>query len=181
MKKSLVGVDVANAMQQRLIQQRSFDRRLASPKECDELFERNGKRFGTGPFVFCVGRDDGETAKAAGVDKTKLFAAAQGQDSMGVRGDGGLGCGDQQASGHAEVYEELRGRLFAREIDDDGLANAVDAVDAAASKGLDDFVRRRFERLRLVAGPDRADGLAVNAFVDAVGDRFDFGEFGHAF
>ena len=35
--------------------------------------------------------------------------------------------------------------------------------------------------MRLVAGPDGADGLAVDSFVDAVGYGFDFGEFGHAF
>ncbi len=38
-----------------------------------------------------------------------------------------------------------------------------------------------FEGLGLVAGPDGADGLAVDALVDAVGYGFDFGEFGHAF
>ena len=67
------------------------------------------------------------------------------------------------------------------EIDDDGLADAVDAVDAAAGESFDDLVGRGLEGLGLVAGPDGADRLAVDALVDAVGYGFDFGEFGHAF
>ncbi|MCU1248712.1 MAG: hypothetical protein JWQ49_1741 [Edaphobacter sp.] len=56
----------------------------------------------------------------------------------------------------------------------------MDALDAAAGEGFDDLVGWGLEGLGLVAGPDRADGLAVNAGVDAVGYGFDFGEFGHA-
>ena len=41
------------------------------------------------------------------------------------------------------------------------------------------LVGRGLEGLGLVAGPDGADGLAVDAGVDAVGYGFDFGEFGH--
>ena len=39
-------------------------------------------------------------------------------------------------------------------IDDDGLAYAVDAVDAAAGEDFDDLVGRGLEGLGLVAGPD---------------------------
>ena len=100
---------------------------------------------------------------------------------MGVRRDGRSGVGDEQAAGHAQVDQELR-RLFLRlTVDDDGLADAVDAVDAAAGERFGDLVGRRFEGLRLVAGPDGADGLAVDAGMDAVGYGFDFGKLGHAF
>ena len=98
---------------------------------------------------------------------------------MGVGRDGSVRGGDEEASGHAEMDEELSGLFASGEIDDDGLAYAMDAVDTAAGEDLDDLVGGGFEGLGLVAGPDRADGLAVDALVDAVGYRFDFGEFGH--
>ena len=56
----------------------------------------------------------------------------------------------------------------------------MDAIDAAAGEDFDDLVGGRLEGLGLVAGPDGADGLAVDALVDAVGYGFDFGELGHA-
>ena len=62
-----------------------------------------------GPSYFVSGCDDGEASEAAGVDEAKFFAAAEGEDGVGVGRDGGVGGGDEQAAGHAEVDEELRG------------------------------------------------------------------------
>jgi hypothetical protein len=98
---------------------------------------------------------------------------------VGVWREGCIGGRDEEAARHTEVDEELRGFFLAAQIDDDGLADAVDALDAAACEELDDLVRRRFEGLGFVAGPDGADDLAVNAGVNAVSYRFDFGELGH--
>ena len=100
---------------------------------------------------------------------------------MGVGWDGGVGRGDEQAAGHAQVDQELGGFFVMGEVDDDGFAYAVDAVDAAVGEGFGDGFGRGLEGLGLVAGPDAADGLAVDALVNAVGYSFDFGEFGHAF
>jgi len=86
---------------------------------------------------------------------------------------------DEEPSGHPKMNEKLRRHLLSAEIHDDSLADAMDPVDAAARECLNDLVRRRFEGLRLVAGPYRPDGLSVNAFVNAIGDSFDFGQFGH--
>ena len=61
-------------------------------------------------------------------------------------------------------------------IDDDGFADSVDVLDAAAGEGFDDLVGRGFEGLGLVAGLYTDKGLAVDAGVDAVGYGFDFGE-----
>lgn len=99
---------------------------------------------------------------------------------MGVRRDGRIRRGDEQAASHAEMDEKLGLALFSVQIDNDGLADAMNALDAAAGESLDNLVGRGFEGLRLVAGPDGADGLAVDTGVDAVGDGFNFGEFGHA-
>ena len=92
---------------------------------------------------------------------------------------------DQQAAAHAEVDEKLCGLFgasgFASEVEGDGLAYAVDAVDARVGEGLGDKFRRRLKGLGLVAGLDAEDGLAARAGVDSVGYGFYFGEFGHLF
>lgn len=99
--------------------------------------------------------------------------------------------GDEQAARHAEVDEELgntgmrgqrrwdRRRIGSGEVEDDGLADAVDVVDAAASEGGGDEVGGGLEGLGLVAEPYGADPVALDALVDAVGDGFDFGKLGH--
>jgi hypothetical protein len=79
------------------------------------------------------------------------------------------------------VDEELCGFIVAGEIDGDSFTDAVDAVDAGSRENLGDLRGWRLEGLRLVAGPDGEDSLAVDALVDAVGDGFDLGKLGHAF
>jgi hypothetical protein len=71
--------------------------------------------------------------------------------------------------------------LVVGEVDDYGLAYAVDSVDAAVGEGFGYGFGWGLEGLRFVAGPDGADGFAVDTLVDAVGYGFDFGEFGHSF
>ena len=98
-----------------------------------------------------------------------------------MRGNGRVRSGDEEAPRHAEMDEELSWLLTASEVDDDRLADTMDAVDTAAGEDLDDLVRRRLEGLGLVAGPHGADGLPVDALVNAIGDGFDFWEFGHGY
>src|SRR5580698_1090836 len=179
MKKSLVGVDVANAMQQRLVQQCGFNRCLALAEEGDELFETNGQRLGSRAFIRCAWRDEGQAAKAARVDEAELFASTKSENSVGVGWNRRVSRRDEEPSGHPEMNEKLRRHLLSAEVHDDSLADAMDAVDAAARECLNDLIWWRFEGLWLVAGPYRPDGLPVNAFVNAIGDGFDFGELGH--
>ncbi len=77
------------------------------------------------------------------------------------------------------MNEELGGLLLAREVNDDGLADAVHPINPAASQSLNNLVGRRLERLGFVAGPDGTDGLAVDTLMNAIGDGFDFGKLGH--
>lgn len=96
-----------------------------------------------------------------------------------MRRNRGVGRRDQQAAGHAEVDEELRGFFIAGEVDDDSFADAVDSIDPASGERFNNRLRRGLEGLGLVAGPHGADGLALDARVNAVGYGLDFGEFGH--
>ncbi len=65
--ESLVGVDVADAVKERLIQQRRLDRGATAAKESGEVNSGDGQGLGTGAGV---GRTvDGEAAKAPWVDE----------------------------------------------------------------------------------------------------------------
>jgi hypothetical protein len=64
-------------------------------------------------------------------------------------------------------------------IEDDMFAHPVDALNFFARKGAGHLSGAGFEWLRLGAEPDRLDGLASHAFMDATGDSFDFRQFGH--
>jgi hypothetical protein len=59
------------------------------------------------------------------------------------------------------------------------LADAVYEVDAGAGKGFGHRVGGSLEGLLVATEPDGENSLTTDAFVDAAGDGFDFGEFGH--
>ena len=50
-KERLIGVDVANAVEQRLVQQRGLDRRLAATEERDEVVRRDREGLAAGAGV----------------------------------------------------------------------------------------------------------------------------------
>lgn len=178
-EEALVGIDVAYSVEKRLVEQCSFDGGLAIAEEGDKIVERYGKRLPAGAFV--NGIRNGEAAKPAWIDKTQFAAAAESDDSVSVRGDWSIRGGDEEAPRHAQMDKELRGFAIAGQVDDDGLADAMNAIDTAASKGFDDLVRRGFEGLGLIAGPDGADGLTMRTVVDSVGYGLYFRKLGHDF
>src|SRR5438270_12144667 len=100
-------------MEERLVEQRCFDGGFAVAEEGDEVLERNRQRFGSGAVVSRVGGDKGEASEAAGVDEAEFFAAAESENGVSVRRNRRVGRGDEQAAGHAQVDEELRGFLLA--------------------------------------------------------------------
>jgi hypothetical protein len=137
-EESFISVDVAYSVEKRLVEQGGFDGGFAIVEEGDEVFEGDGEGFfaGAGVGFGC----DGEAAEAAGVYEAKFATAAEGEDGVGVGWYGCVWGGDEKASGHAKVDEELGGFFLAGEIDDDGLAYAMNAVDAAAGEDFNDLV-----------------------------------------
>ncbi len=195
-EEAFVGVDVAHAVEQRLVEQRGLDGELAAAEERDEVIGGNGEGFAAGSGEEAgVDGVKGETAETARVDEAQLAAGSEMQHSMGVRREGEPGGGDEQAAGHPEMDQQLglrvrrsgfairRGRAVARasslEVDDDVLADAVDASNAQAGERLRHFCRRGPEGLLISTEPGGDDSVAAEAAVHAVGDGFHFGEFGH--
>ena len=88
--------------------------------------------------------------------------------------DGDVGGGDEEAPCHAEMHDPLQGRFVAGQVEDDVLADTMDEVDARSGEGLGHRIGRGLEGLLVAAEPDRLDAFAADAFIDAVGDGFDF-------
>ncbi len=103
-EEGFVGVDVADAVQDGLVEECGFDGELAAAEEFGEGFRGDGGGFGAGAGV---GAEGTEAAEAAGVDEAEFAAVGEGEDGVGVGGPGDLGGGDEEAAGHAEVDEEL--------------------------------------------------------------------------
>lgn len=186
-EEAFVGVDVADSVKEALVEQGGLDGELASAEERQEVLLGNGKGLASGAVkALFAGLQavQGEAAEAARVDEAELGSSTERKRGVGVRWNGDLGWGDEQASGHAEMDDPLgfglvRG-LAAAEIEDDVLALAVDAVDAEAGEGVGHLGAWGFEGLLVTAEPDGEDALAAHAGVDSVGDGFDFGEFRHS-
>ena len=110
-EEAFVGVDVADAGKQRLVKKRRFDSEFASAKKGCELVFSDGERLRAWR-IECrspVQLAELETAEAARIDETEFAPAGQAQTGMGVRGNGVVRCGDEQAARHSEMDDPLRG------------------------------------------------------------------------
>ena len=76
--------------------------------------------------------------------------------------------------------KELGWFTLACQIDGDGLADTVNAVDAGAGEGFGYLRQRRPKGLRILVQPYIDDSLSMGALVDAVGYGLYFGELGNA-
>ncbi len=84
--------------------------------------------------------------------------------------------GEQELTGHLEMEDERPGALA---LDEEHLAATPDAEDAAAAQGLERPPPAGPEE-RTIEELDRGDGPALDARLERTGDRFDFGQLGHA-
>ena len=121
----------------------------------------------------------GEAAEAAGIDEAKVAAGLRDRTAWVC---GGMGTSAAETSRRPVMPRwtiHCRGVLLASEVEDDVLADAMYEVDAGAGEGFGHGIGRSLEGLLVATEPDGENSLATDAFVDAAGDGFDFGEFGH--
>ena len=174
--QGFVCIDVADAMQQRLIEQGGFDGGAAMAKESGKVGRDDGQGFDTRTNIGLL--PNGEPAEAARIDEADLTGIGKGQDGMGMEWQRNVRVRDEEAAGHAEVHQELGclvhafSRPGSLKRHHDGLTDAPDTTDGGAGEGLFDLALRALEGLRLSAGPDAMNCLAVDALMDAVGDGF---------
>ena len=187
----LVGVDVADAGDERLVEQERLEpaRPLAQPAPEVAHRERRVERLRTerredraatdlghqlaGHRVAAVEADLPELADVAEAD---LAAVGQLEDQPHVRVLGRLGRDDEQLAGHLQV--DRQGRV-AGQVDDDLLGAPPDGLDPSPGDGLGERlgrVRPQGPRPRDARADDRR---AQDARSQVARDRLDLGKFGH--
>ena len=194
-EEALIGVDVANTVQEGLIEQGRLDGGAAAVEELAEVGfgDLQGLCAGTakaeafrGFILRCLDGMNPHATEAARIDEAELLESgplpgAQHEHAVGVRRSGHIGIGDDEAAGHAEVHDPLNGIAlrFGHEVEDDVLAHTADALDGPAGERFGHGSGRRLHRLAFAREPHFVDAVAMNAGVHTIGYSFDFGEFGH--
>ena len=110
-KERFVGVDVADTMQEFLVQERGLDRRLAFTEEADEQVKVDAERFGAGTAKatrrFSVGANDGQASESSGIDEAQFSSRRKFYDGVSVGCEIRRWFGNDEATGHAEVDDPL--------------------------------------------------------------------------
>jgi len=102
-KETFVGVYVAHAGEEGLVEQSCFDGEFAATKESGEGLGVDLQGLGSGSGKGFTFREitEFEAAEAAWIDETKFAAAGESESGVGVGSDGSVGCGDEETAGHA--------------------------------------------------------------------------------
>jgi hypothetical protein len=171
-EERFIGVNIADAAQEGLVEEQRFDARLVAAELGGEFIERDFERFGA---------EAGNAAREvfAELDAAELAAIVvqkcrpvEGKNSVGVFG---WSSAEQQAAGHAEVDHQI---TAAFDGGHDELAVALYGEDAAALQACS-------HRVGIAPAKDAeiAKFGAENTLARDGGDRadygFDFGKFGH--
>ena len=202
-KQRLVGINVAHAAQQFLIEKSALDGSLTPAKKCDEALLAYLQWLNSTRIE--AARMNAQLAKHSWIDKSQLTARSQLRDQVSVLSDFRRWFTNYNTSGHSEMDNPLRGHTiallcglprlaatgasicfrprrprFSLQIEHNVLARAVHAYDPLAFERRCDDASRRLERLFPGTDPDRFDAVSGDTLVEAADDRFNFGEFGHA-
>ena len=106
-EEALVGIDVANTMQELLVEEGGLDRELAATEESGEIFGGDGEWLVTGPAegVFCAGLVKSQTAETPGIGVAQLAAVIEIEEYMRVRQRGRFGRAGHQLTGHSQMHQ----------------------------------------------------------------------------
>ena len=138
--EAFVGVDVAHAAKDGLIEQQSFDMCFARVDRSGELrfggFERIEAERAEHVRLIRV-RQDSNTSETASVGVTQFAAIVEGEEDVRVRARGRFGRVHDELAGHAEMNEQGKFTVaVARgsEFKDDEFSVTADLVDAPAGE-----------------------------------------------
>ena len=187
MEEALIGVDVAHAGEQALVEQCGLDGQMAGLEELSEFLASDGERVNAG------GAESGnagkvekiEAAKPARVHKAQLAPTGKAQTGVGVRCQRLAGSGDQQAARHAQMHDPLSGRLSFHgaigrpEFADNMLSGAMDSEDCAPCKAFGLASWRAFEGLAMAAEDGLDNAVAAHPLMNSAGNGLDLWQLGH--
>ena len=181
LEERLVGVDIADAGDPRLVEEEALDAAPAPLQDGPELGQVNFKRLGAQAGQLAargrrIALDAEQEAELADVAEAELVAAvAEADDEPRVFVSRRPLPREQELAGHLEVEDE---RPPALDLDEEHLAAPADSDDAAAAQRLEPLPPASPEQGR-EEEVDPRDGPALEARRERTGDRLDFGEFRH--
>ena len=195
-KEAFVGIDVAHAREQFLVEEGGLDGDAAAAKQGGELSGADGEGLGAGSRKtgFAGEIPEFEAPEPARVDESQFTATGQREPRMRMGSNRRVGRGNQQSPGHAEMNDPLcrrrlcRWQLFCRlrrfaagwtQFEDDVLSGAMDIQDSTALELASLAGGGRFERFAMGGKPGFDNAVPANPGVDTAGDRFHLGQFGH--
>lgn len=162
--EGFVGINISNAGEEPLIQQRILDRALAGGKGSEELGGGDFQRLRAQAVVDGTLPEPENSAKSSRIGETNLLSRRQKGDPVRVRFKRVVGCGDRQMAGHAQMNVKVVGSV---ERDENALAPAKNVGDrslahdfAEVGDAFDDVrpkVHDPLERLAAQEWPDRGD------------------------
>lgn len=181
--KRLIGVNISEPGEHLLIHQPTFDGAAPPAHGAKEFVladfarvraERAKQRFQL--FAF----EHAQVSEAARIAEAQFFAAiVERHQDMSVRFKRRLAGLQSDLAGHAKPdHQELRRCHFGGQFRHNDFAFAANRGNGSAREPLGEFIRRAFNHAR-VANFNRRDSPAYGAFAQALGDGFNFGEFGH--
>ena len=104
-KEALVRINIANSLEQFLVEERQLDGQLAAAKQLSEVFNRNRKRlparavksrgFFPGRVGFSRRVVNSEPTEAPRIDKTQFAPRAKRENGMSMRGRWNIGRRDE--------------------------------------------------------------------------------------
>src|SRR5947207_621471 len=182
----LVGVDVADPREERLVGQQRLEPCLATADQPPEGLEREGfvERLRTQRLEGLAGGVvQPEPPELPDVPEVNLAAVQKLEHKAYVWVRLAAGRDDEKLAGHLQVDRQrriARPRCVGRQLEDDELRPAADANDLVSRDRLGEALRRvRPNRLR----PDDArsdDGRPGDQPAEIAGDGFDLGQLRHA-
>jgi hypothetical protein len=181
-EERLVGVDVAHTGDAGLVEEQALDPAATGPEDVPELGRSDLEGLGAEAGQLAAGalrlaletEQEAELADVAEADLVPPVLEADDQpDVLVARRPLGR---EQELPGHLQMENERPGALA---LDEEHLAPAPDAEDAAAAQGLERFPAARPEE-RTVQELDPGDRPAVEARLERPRDGLDLRQFGHA-
>ncbi len=188
-KQTFVRINITYPLQKALIEQSSFNAGASSAEEPRKILPRNGQRLASWARKWSnlAQIEQFQPPETTCVHKTDFATIGKREARMSVCGDWRFGMRDQEASGHAEMDNPLKGDgvwsrcigLSLRQITDEMFADSMCSHEPATRERALLLCGWCLHRLRIMTEPCGNDPCSAHTRINTARNGFDFGQFRH--